>query len=572
MAENGDIVGGRYKILAQIGEGGMSRVYLALDTVLNKQWAAKEIKRVDDPVQRDLIVNSLVTEANMIKRFDHPAIPRIVDIIDEDGTLYVIMDYVEGRTLEDVVEAGGAQSEEDVVDWGLQLCDVLEYLHQRKPAVIYRDMKPANVMLKPNGLITIIDFGIAREYRDDGTSSSAAVGDTVQLGTRGFAPPEQYGGSGQTDARTDVYALGATLYNLVTGKSPAEPPYTILPVRQVRPELSPGFERIIAKATQANPDDRFQDCAEMAYELSHYREQDDAHKKTLRRTWYGFVGLVAASILSLAVGVTGTVGANISINNDYTYWMNIAQQASGDERTATDAYVKAASVKPGEVDPYLGLANTYRSDQDFSVGEENQLLDALLPHVGELQNNPRWGELSFNIGKLYWYSYGVGDASGDANKLAEARGTRIRAAATWMKDAAESKDFDQHDSAQVYADIADFNTTIVPLINEGSDAGLYAPYYQELSQLVDQMQGEENEVMRLEVANLTLDALRTYPRKFRADGISDQDLINLADRAVKLAQDTKPTTDLLDAEKARALDAAQPATDAINDAYVDVEA
>lgn len=223
MAQIGDIVGGRYKILAQIGEGGMSTVYLALDSVLNKQWAAKEIKRVDDPAQRDLIVNSLVTEANMIKRFDHPAIPRIVDIIDEDGALFVIMDYVEGRTLEAVLESEGAQSEDDVVDWGLQLCDALEYLHQRKPPVIYRDMKPSNVMLKPNGLITIIDFGIAREYRDEG-AVTAAVGDTVQLGTRGFAPPEQYGGSGQTDARTDVYALGATLYDLVTAKSPAEPP------------------------------------------------------------------------------------------------------------------------------------------------------------------------------------------------------------------------------------------------------------------------------------------------------------------------------------------------------------
>ena len=571
MAQNGDIVGGRYRVLAQIGEGGMSRVYLALDTVLNKQWAAKEIKRVDDPTQRDLIVNSLVTEANMIKRFDHPAIPRIVDIIDEDGTLYVIMDYVEGHTLEDMVADGGSQSEDDVVDWGLQLCDVLEYLHQRKPPVIYRDMKPANVMLKPNGLITIIDFGIAREYREGG-SVTAAVGDTVQLGTRGFAPPEQYGGSGQTDARTDVYALGATLYNLVTGKSPAEPPYTILPVRQVRPELSPGFERIVAKATQANPDDRYQDCAEMAYDLAHYREQDDARKKKLRRTWHGFVGLVAASLLSLAVGVGGTVGVNVSINNDYSYWMNVARQASGDEKTATDAYVRAAAVKPGEVDPYLGLANAYRSDQDFSEGEENQLLDSILPHVSELQNNPRWGELSFNVGKLYWYSYGVDDARGDADKLAAARGTRIRAASKWMKDAAAATDFDQHDSAQVYADIADFNTTVVPLINEGSDAGLYAPYYQELSNLVDQMGGETNEVMRLEVSNLALDALRTYPRKFRADGVSDQDLLALADRAAKLAQDTKPTTDLLDAEKARALAAAQPARDAVNAAFVDVEA
>ena len=247
--EPGIVVGKRYQLLTKIGTGGMSTVYLALDTVLNKQWAAKEIKDVSDPEQRELIVQSIVTEANMIKSFDHPAIPRIVDLVDESGTLYVIMDYVEGRSLSAVLATDGPQPEDEVVNWGLQLCDALEYLHRRTPPVIYRDMKPSNVMLKPNGLVQIIDFGIAREYRDDGGMVTAAMGDTVQLGTRGYAPPEQYGGGGQTDARTDVYALGATMYTMLTGKNPAEPPYQILPLRQVDASLSPALERVIAKAT-----------------------------------------------------------------------------------------------------------------------------------------------------------------------------------------------------------------------------------------------------------------------------------------------------------------------------------
>lgn len=279
------VIGKRYQLLAKIGVGGMSTVYLALDTVLNKQWAAKEIKDVADPEQRELIVQSIVIEANMIKSFDHPAIPRIVDLVDEHGTLYVIMDYVEGRALSSVLAADGPQFEDDVVGWGLQLCDALEYLHRRTPPVIYRDMKPSNVMLKPNGLVQIIDFGIAREYRADGQSVTAAVGDTVQLGTRGYAPPEQYGGSGQTDARADVYALGATLYTMLTGKNPAEPPYQIVPLRQIDASFSPGLERVIAKATQPDPADRFQDCAEMAYALSHYREEDAGYRQELTRTW-----------------------------------------------------------------------------------------------------------------------------------------------------------------------------------------------------------------------------------------------------------------------------------------------
>lgn len=151
------LVGKRYKILAQIGKGGMSTVYLAIDSSLNKQWAIKEIRSASDPVQRDLVIKSLTVEANMIKRFDHPAIPRIVDLIEEKGSLFVVMDYVEGQTLASLLKKEGPQSEEDVVDWGIQLCDVLDYLHRRKHPVSFRDMKPSNVMLTPEGAIKLID-------------------------------------------------------------------------------------------------------------------------------------------------------------------------------------------------------------------------------------------------------------------------------------------------------------------------------------------------------------------------------------------------------------------------------
>lgn len=468
--EPGIVVGKRYQLLTKIGTGGMSTVYLALDTVLNKQWAAKEIKDVSDPEQRELIVQSIVTEANMIKSFDHPAIPRIVDLVDESGTLYVIMDYVEGRSLSAVLATDGPQPEDEVVNWGLQLCDALEYLHRRTPPVIYRDMKPSNVMLKPNGLVQIIDFGIAREYRDDGGSVTAAMGDTVQLGTRGYAPPEQYGGGGQTDARTDVYALGATMYTMLTGKNPAEPPYQILPLRQVDASLSPALERVIAKATQPDPVDRYQDCAELAYALSHYREEDAGQRAELERVWKRFVGLVAASVVSLAVGAGGLIGYNVALNSDFGYWMQIARQTSSEEE-ARSAYVKAAEIMPGSTEPYEGLAGVYRSDQVFSIDEEQRLRAVILPSLGELRANEDYARMAFDIGKLYWYNYAAGDAATKGT-----RSERIRAAAQWMNDAAADKDFEQHELAQAYAGIAEFETTIVPLINEGSDVGLYRPF------------------------------------------------------------------------------------------------
>lgn len=564
--EPGIVVGKRYQLLTKIGTGGMSTVYLALDTVLNKQWAAKEIKDVSDPEQRELIVQSIVTEANMIKSFDHPAIPRIVDLVDESGTLYVIMDYVEGRSLSAVLATDGPQPEDEVVNWGLQLCDALEYLHRRTPPVIYRDMKPSNVMLKPNGLVQIIDFGIAREYRDDGGTVTAAMGDTVQLGTRGYAPPEQYGGGGQTDARTDVYALGATMYTMLTGKNPAEPPYQILPLRQVDASLSPALERVIAKATQSDPADRYQDCAEFAYALSHYREEDAGQRAELERVWKRFVGLVAASAVSLAVGVGGLIGYNVALNSDFGYWMQIARQTSSEEE-ARDAYVKAAEIMPGSTEPYEGLASVYRSDQVFTTGEEQQLRAAILPSLGELRANENYARMAFDIGKLYWYNYAADDAIAKGT-----RSERIRAAAQWMNDAAADEDFEQHGLARAYAGIAEFETTIVPLINEGSDAGLYRPYFDRVLYLLDELSGQENDVVRLETANLALDAAFTYPRKLRADGISQKELLALVDKAQALVADVHPTTDVLDAEKERAFNLVNSARQAVADAYVDVEA
>lgn len=250
MAAIGTVIDGKYELLKLIGKGGMSRVYLAMDRRLNKQWAVKEITKSGRAKNNEIMVQSLIAEANLMKKLDHPTLPRIVDIIDTGNTIYVIMDYIEGEPLSEELERNGAQPQELVIYWAKQLCEALDYLHTRTPPIIYRDMKPANVMLRPDGTVKLIDFGIAREYKEDKTA------DTVSLGTKGYAAPEQFGGKGQTDVRTDVYCLGVTLYHLVTGKNPCEPPYEIYPIRNWNPELSGGLENIIKKCTQLNPDDK----------------------------------------------------------------------------------------------------------------------------------------------------------------------------------------------------------------------------------------------------------------------------------------------------------------------------
>ena len=208
----------------------------------------------------------------MLKRLSHPNLPSIIDVIEDEETLLIVMDYIEG-ILSKALNEYGAQPQELVVEWAKQLCDVLGYLHTRKPPIIYRDMKPSNIMLKPDGNITLIDFGTAREFKEKN------LADTTCLGTVGYAAPEQFGGQGQTDARTDIYCLGATLYHLVTGCNPCEPPYEIRLIREINPTLSSGLEKIIHKCTQKNPEERYQSCAELMSCLEHYKEIVDTDRK-----------------------------------------------------------------------------------------------------------------------------------------------------------------------------------------------------------------------------------------------------------------------------------------------------
>ncbi len=263
--EIGDKLNGKYTILKKIGQGGMANVYMAISERVNKIYAIKEIRK-DSALNFETAVRALQVEIDILKHLEHPALPGIFDIIDTKDAFIVIMEYIKGTTLQTVLDEFGAQPEEHVIEIAKQLADVLYYLHSRTIPIIYRDVKPANIFLQPDSKIKLIDFGTAREYKQ------TALHDTTYLGTVGYAAPEQFGGMGQTDCRTDIYGLGVTLYHLVTGKSPAEPPYEILPIRQINPKLSSGLEYIIQKCTKKDPEQRYQSASELMYDLEHIDE------------------------------------------------------------------------------------------------------------------------------------------------------------------------------------------------------------------------------------------------------------------------------------------------------------
>lgn len=400
MLEIGSVIDGKYKILNVVGKGGMSVVYLAMNERANKQWAIKEVRK-DGMQSFEVVKQNLVAETDLLKKLNHPHLPSIIDVIDCDDTFLIVMDYIEGNPLSKALETSGAQNQDDVIEWAKQLCDVLGYLHSRKPPIIYRDMKPSNVMLKPDGNVMLIDFGTAREFK------YSSVADTTCLGTQGYAAPEQFGGHGQTDARTDIYCLGATMYHLVTGHNPATPPYEMYPIRQWNPMLSSGLEEIILKCTQRNPEDRYQSCAELLYALDHYKDLDIENKKVQSFKWKTFL----ASFIMTIVMLVGTIGfsAGLTVQTSSTYESYIA---NGDSAVSQDAaekyYLDAINVDPANLLAYQKLLERCTSDSKLSEDEYNTIKDAIYEHEDELKSkypSEYADNVAYKLGQALYFSY-----------------------------------------------------------------------------------------------------------------------------------------------------------------------
>ncbi|MGV8118940.1 MAG: serine/threonine protein kinase [Candidatus Xenobiia bacterium LiM19] len=255
----GTALKGRYVIEGLIGQGGMACVYSAKDSRLqNARWAVKEMNcYFTDPEELDAALAQFRSEAELLTGLSHRNLPKVADFFEEAGRYYLVMEYIEGVTLDVAVsEYNGFIPEEMIRKWMVQLCDCLEYLHGHNPPVIFRDLKPGNVIVMKDGTIRLIDFGIARVF------VQGRQKDTLILGTPGYAPPEQYGRA-QTDARSDIYSLGATLYYILTRDDPGLTPLSFKVPSSVNPAITPLWDSVVLKALSLSPDDRYQSVIEM---------------------------------------------------------------------------------------------------------------------------------------------------------------------------------------------------------------------------------------------------------------------------------------------------------------------
>ena len=411
MLKEGTVIDEKYEILKKIGEGGMSTVYLARNNRMNMQLAVKEIKN-DGSKSTEILLKGLEREANILKDVDHPVIPRIIDIVKYGGTICVVMDFIEGENLADKLKEVGAFTQEEVIEWGLELASALEYLHSMNPPIIYRDMKPSNVMLKPDGGVKLIDFGTAKTYDIENNA------DTTALGTRGYAAPEQFGdaqgrGIYKTDARTDIYNLGATLYHMVTGKNPQEPPYEMVPIRQVNPFLSTGLEEIILKCTKPNPEDRYQSCSELIYALEHYTELDDSYIKANKNKVKLFVTSAGLTILFGIVAIAGKTGMNKAAASNYAAYIEQGNDYKSQDSysLASVEYRNAFELSGKDAEAYVKYIDLFiDASKDADSQEELNLTDGLNVVANRIKNGyadvDKNDEVLYKMGLTYFTEIG----------------------------------------------------------------------------------------------------------------------------------------------------------------------
>lgn len=519
MLKIGSVIDGKYKILHVIGQGGMSVVYLAIHEKVNKQWAIKEVFDADKK------------EIEMLKKLKHPHLPSVVDVIERGDALLIVMDYIEGQSLDEIVRESGAQPQHLVIPWAIQLCGVLAYLHTREPPIIYRDMKPANVMLKPDGNVMLIDFGAAREYKPWGHR------DTVSLGTRGYAAPEQYDEAGQSDVRTDIYCFGVMLFQLLTGENP----HGLRPVCQVNPSLSSGLEAVIIRCTQFKKEDRYQSCEELLYALNHYWAWDASYR---RKQSIKLMKFILSAVLTGMFSIASIVfwGLEMQVRKSNYDACLLAARNSLRKEEELDNYQKAIRLNPFRKEAYLALLRDgFLDDNVLTTKESEKLRSILIAYADEERTNERvfqeneigYDEFSYEAGIAYYYKF-----EEKSNKK-NAKG--------YFKTAQESPYLSEQqvERARRLYTISDYYAK-VGIVDEAGDAFVtYSDYWEDLTGLLEGNLVElDNERTALVMYEELISQLISHTVEFRDAGVKEEEILSeLRQIRQHIEQDFRDVTD-----------------------------
>ena len=547
MLKTGELIEDRYRVLDQIGKGGYSNVYLVRNDKANKQWAIKEVRSTSTDEQGRAVRENLIAETEILKQLKHPHLPSIVDIISRQDDYLIVMDYIEGRTLRDLLrEKRSPMPQHLVVDWALQVCDVFQYLHSQTPPIIYRDTKPSNLMLKPDGNIVLIDFGTARMYQENKSE------DTTCLGTHAYAAPEQFGHGRQTDARTDIYNLGATMYHLLTMHTPSGPVCNPELMKKWNPDLSSGLIHIIQKCMAPEPEDRYQTDAELVFDLSHYQALD-VHE--IRKRKKNFIIFSIVTLLSAACFVVSGISDAMlrkQMSRSYTYLIQSAEMQPDDDSKA-DYYIQAIQSDPSRADAYQGLIDAYLSDGDFSPAESDKLV-SVLGYQGESDNDQTlsmlekqdksaYDRICYQVGLAYFYYY---DKTGN-----------VPLSKVWFSIA---KDSDSLSSAQkkragLFYKIASYYDQLSHTDKAGDSDVSYKEYWDDLTNACsDDIMKSDNIMTALVMYRELSWQISSHALEFKNAGVSKEDMIKILDNIEAKLTDEIEISSQFDTDEAERID------------------
>jgi eukaryotic-like serine/threonine-protein kinase len=367
------VLNGRYEIVRRIGGGGMGAVYLAKDRNLgDAPRAVKEMVESHlDPAQHEKAIGDFKRESLLLTSLEHPCIPTIYDYFYDEalGRFYLVMKYISGGDLASRMRAavGGRLDEKTVTDWGMQVADVLDYLHSRPKPIIYRDLKPANLMIDGNtGRVMLIDFGIARWVSQQEKGVTA-------VGTMGYAPPELF--SGRVQPASDVYSLGATMFHLMTGSDPQDNPLLIFDFtknprpRQIAPSISSEMEMILMRSVEYKPEDRFRTAGELRNELANHLE-----KLLSGRVSYGMPAPVSGiETVQVQTVYCGFCGGRIAADDVFCAHCGARQPLAGVGTSSSLLHTVRPTAK-------LVVAGTTELDASFILQKDSNLLGRTDPH------------------------------------------------------------------------------------------------------------------------------------------------------------------------------------------------
>ncbi|MGG7179425.1 protein kinase domain-containing protein [Clostridium paraputrificum] len=404
MSLIGKVIEGKYEFIQSLGIGGMGSVFLVKDLKLGTFWAIKAIEKDDNKNAN----TNLLAEFDVLKKLDHPALPRITDIGEDEKYIYIVMDFVDGRNLSNILKYEEILSEENVVNYAKELCDVLAYLHGQRPnPIIHKDIKPANIMLTKEGRIKLIDFGIAKEDNKEWD-------DSLLLATSGYVSPEIVEDVRNISQQSDIYSLGATMYHLLTGIKPKKNQIPLPLLKSINKNVSEGMEYIVAKATQVDLSLRYKNAEEFKIDLLNINKIGKEYENKVKSKRKKIVLAFAIFCISFLITIGGWKGYSKSLQKNFDIYINNGIEARNNMnyKEALKEFEGAQKYLSYEKEGYYEIAKTYlvMGSNDECIRYLNNLMD----RKKSLKNDEN---MNYLLGKAYLYKVNYQKAYEYFNKI-----------------------------------------------------------------------------------------------------------------------------------------------------------